>query len=216
MLRQGGFLVGPQLKGAEDVLAAAALVMLMTPGLGFFYAGLVRRKNVLSTLMHSFFILCLISLQWVLLGYTLAFGPDVRAVDDVSTVGDETYHLTDPRAPARFSPPSVTAVGTVRRHVATFRRGDSTLVVAAFDAEGDTAIAAAQLPSSPPLLLVVDALQDPQNFGNLLRTALAVGVLGVVLPNRRSVQVTAAVGRASAGAIELLKIARVGNLVRAQ
>ncbi|MBV8363741.1 MAG: ammonium transporter [Candidatus Eremiobacteraeota bacterium] len=58
------------------VLTAAALVMLMTPGLGFFYGGLVRRKNVLSTLMHSFFILCLISVQWVLWGYTLAFGPD--------------------------------------------------------------------------------------------------------------------------------------------
>src|SRR5207245_10992968 len=58
------------------VLAAAALVMLMTPALGFFYGGLVRRKNVLSTIMHSFFILCLISIQWVLWGYSLAFGPD--------------------------------------------------------------------------------------------------------------------------------------------
>jgi ammonium transporter, Amt family len=50
--------------------------MLMTPALGFFYGGLVRRKNVLATIMHSFFILCLISVQWVLWGYTLAFGPD--------------------------------------------------------------------------------------------------------------------------------------------
>src|SRR5436309_4431129 len=58
------------------VLASAALVMLMTPALGFFYGGLVRRKNVLSTIMHSFFILALISVQWVLWGYTLAFGPD--------------------------------------------------------------------------------------------------------------------------------------------
>src|SRR2546429_150081 len=58
------------------VLASAALVMLMTPALGFFYGGLVRRKNVLSTIMHSFFILCLISVQWVLWGYSLAFGPD--------------------------------------------------------------------------------------------------------------------------------------------
>ncbi|MDE3101751.1 MAG: ammonium transporter [Chloroflexota bacterium] len=58
------------------LLASAALVMLMTPALGFFYGGLVRRKNVLSTIMHSFFILCLISVQWVLWGYTLAFGPD--------------------------------------------------------------------------------------------------------------------------------------------
>src|SRR3989449_8489318 len=57
------------------LLASAALVMLMTPALGFFYGGLVRRKNVLATIMHSFFILCLISVQWVLWGYTLAFGP---------------------------------------------------------------------------------------------------------------------------------------------
>lgn len=58
------------------VLVAAAMVMLMTPALGFFYGGLVNRKNVLSTLMHSFFILALISVVWVLWGYTLAFGPD--------------------------------------------------------------------------------------------------------------------------------------------
>ena len=57
------------------VLASTALVMLMTPALGFFYGGLVRRKNVLSTIMHSFFILALISVQWVLWGYSLAFGP---------------------------------------------------------------------------------------------------------------------------------------------
>ncbi|MBA3643858.1 MAG: ammonium transporter [Chloroflexia bacterium] len=57
------------------VLMSAALVMLMTPALGFFYGGLVQRKNVLSTIMHSFFILALISVQWVLWGYTLAFGP---------------------------------------------------------------------------------------------------------------------------------------------
>ncbi|HVL24438.1 MAG TPA: ammonium transporter [Thermomicrobiales bacterium] len=58
------------------VLMSAALVMLMTPALGFFYGGLVRRKNVLSTLMHSMFTLGLISVMWVLWGYTLAFGPD--------------------------------------------------------------------------------------------------------------------------------------------
>jgi Amt family ammonium transporter len=62
------------------VLASSALVMLMTPALGFFYGGLVRRKNVLSTLMHSFFALCVISVQWVLWGYSLAFGPDVHHV----------------------------------------------------------------------------------------------------------------------------------------
>src|SRR4051812_17366876 len=59
------------------MLVATALVMLMTPALGFFYGGLVRRKNVLSTIMHSFFILALISVQWVLWGYSLSFGPDL-------------------------------------------------------------------------------------------------------------------------------------------
>lgn len=58
------------------VLMSAALVMIMTPALGFFYGGLVRRKNVLSTLMHSFFTLCVVSVIWVLWGYTLAFGAD--------------------------------------------------------------------------------------------------------------------------------------------
>jgi Amt family ammonium transporter len=58
------------------VLMSSALVMLMTPGLALFYGGLVRRKNVLSTIMHSFFILGLVSVTWVLWGYTLAFGPD--------------------------------------------------------------------------------------------------------------------------------------------
>lgn len=59
------------------VLISTALVMLMTPALGFFYGGLVRKKNVLSTIMHSFFTLAVVSVVWVLWGYTLAFGPDV-------------------------------------------------------------------------------------------------------------------------------------------
>ena len=62
------------------ILVSTAAVMLMTPGLALFYAGMVRGKNVLGTIMHSFFILCLISVQWVLWGYTLAFGPDNAGV----------------------------------------------------------------------------------------------------------------------------------------
>jgi ammonium transporter, Amt family len=62
------------------VLLSAALVLLMTPGLAFFYGGMVRRKNVLSTLMQCFIIICLIGLQWVLFGYSLAFGPDMGGV----------------------------------------------------------------------------------------------------------------------------------------
>ena len=60
------------------ILASAALVMLMTPGLAFFYGGLVRRKNVLSILMQCMIILCIVSLQWVLIGYSLSFGPDIK------------------------------------------------------------------------------------------------------------------------------------------
>jgi Amt family ammonium transporter len=63
------------------MLVSTALVMAMTaPGLAMFYGGLVRRKNVLSTMMQSFIILCLISVQWVLWGYSLAFGPDAGHV----------------------------------------------------------------------------------------------------------------------------------------
>jgi ammonium transporter, Amt family len=60
------------------MLTSSALVLMMTiPGLALFYGGLVRSKNVLSTLMHSFFCAALISVTWVLYGYSLAFGPDV-------------------------------------------------------------------------------------------------------------------------------------------
>jgi Amt family ammonium transporter len=57
------------------VLVSAALVMLMTPGLAFFYGGLVRRKNMLGILMQCFIILAALSLQWVLIGYSLSFSP---------------------------------------------------------------------------------------------------------------------------------------------
>ena len=59
------------------VLISTALVMLMTPGLALFYGGMVRRKNVLGTIMQSFIALGVITLVWVLYGYSLAFGPDV-------------------------------------------------------------------------------------------------------------------------------------------
>jgi Amt family ammonium transporter len=62
------------------VLTSAALVMLMTPALGFFYGGMVRKKNLLSTIMLSFAILALISIQWILFGYSLAFGPSVKGI----------------------------------------------------------------------------------------------------------------------------------------
>ncbi len=58
------------------IMVSTALVMFMTPGLAFFYAGLVRSKNVLSTMMHSFIVIGLVSVLWVIVGYSLAFGSD--------------------------------------------------------------------------------------------------------------------------------------------
>jgi Amt family ammonium transporter len=58
------------------LLVCAALVMYMTPGLAFFYGGLVRSKNVVGTIMQSFIALGLVTVLWALIGYSLAFGPD--------------------------------------------------------------------------------------------------------------------------------------------
>jgi Amt family ammonium transporter len=62
------------------ILASAALVMFMTPGVGFFYGGMVRRKNVIAMIALSFIAFALVSLQWILWGYSLAFGPDIQGV----------------------------------------------------------------------------------------------------------------------------------------
>jgi Amt family ammonium transporter len=62
------------------ILISTALVMLMTPALGLFYGGMVHRKNLLSTIMLSFALLALMSIQWVIYGYSISFGPDVRGL----------------------------------------------------------------------------------------------------------------------------------------
>lgn len=62
------------------VLMSAGLVMLMTPGLALFYGGMVRRKNVLGTIIQSFIALGVVTVQWVLVGYSLAFGPDIGGI----------------------------------------------------------------------------------------------------------------------------------------
>jgi Amt family ammonium transporter len=70
------------------ILMSTALVMLMTPGLAMFYGGMVRRKNVLGTIMHSFIAIALVSVQWILIGYSLSFGPDVKGlIGDLSWAG---------------------------------------------------------------------------------------------------------------------------------
>jgi len=87
------------------VLAAAALVLLMTPGLGFFYAGFTRSKNAIATIMQSFIVVGLVGVQWVVIGYTLTFGPDVGGIigdlswfglKDVGPEPSDTYATTIP------------------------------------------------------------------------------------------------------------------------
>ncbi len=80
-LSEGAFGQSPgpvsKIDGADTgfVLISAALVLFMTPGLAFFYGGMVRRKNILGMLMQCFIIMCVISVQWVLFGYSLSFAP---------------------------------------------------------------------------------------------------------------------------------------------
>jgi ammonium transporter, Amt family len=62
------------------ILAAAGLVLLMTPGLALFYAGMVRSKNVLGTIMQSLIMISIISIEWIYIGYTMAFGPDIGGI----------------------------------------------------------------------------------------------------------------------------------------
>ncbi|MFT5697292.1 MAG: Amt family ammonium transporter [Desulforhopalus sp.] len=68
------------------ILAASGLVLLMTPGLALFYGGMVRRKNVLGTIMQSLILISLITMEWVYVGYSMSFGPDVGGV-----VGDLSW-----------------------------------------------------------------------------------------------------------------------------
>lgn len=79
------------------VLASTALVMIMTPGVGFFYGGLVRKKNFIDMITLSFVAFALVSIQWVLFGYSLAFGPDVGGfIGNLSNLGLNGVSMTDP------------------------------------------------------------------------------------------------------------------------
>jgi len=89
------------------ILAAAGLVLLMTPGLALFYAGMVRSKNALGTIMQSLILISLISLEWVYIGYSMSFSPDVSglvgdlswlALKGVRTAPSATYATTIPHS----------------------------------------------------------------------------------------------------------------------
>ncbi len=78
----------------------------------------------------------------------------------------------------------------------------------------DDIFARAEAKGEPPLLLLLDEIEDPHNFGALLRTADAAGVHGVLVPERRSCALTATVAKTSAGAVEHVPVARIGNIVQ--
>jgi len=83
------------------MLIATAMVMLMTPGLALFYGGMVRSKNVLATIMQSFLCLGIVSILWILFGYSMAFGPDVHGIiGDLSWMGLQGVGTT----PGPYSP----------------------------------------------------------------------------------------------------------------
>ncbi len=77
------------------MLTASALVLLMTPGLAFFYGGLVRARNVISTLMYSFMAMAVVSIVWVLWGYSLAFGEGSAFIGDLSYFGLSGIDIND-------------------------------------------------------------------------------------------------------------------------
>ena len=81
-------------------------------------------------------------------------------------------------------------------------------------AELDDILAKAEAAGEPPFLLLLDELEDPHNLGALLRTADATGVHGVLIPKRRSVPLTATVAKTSAGAVEYVPVARIGNITQ--
>ncbi len=87
------------------IFVSAVLVMLMTPGLALFYGGMVHQKNVLSTTIHSYSAMFLVSIQWILIGYSFAFGPDVKGLignldwaflNNVGFAVNEDYSATIP------------------------------------------------------------------------------------------------------------------------
>ena len=112
MLCAGQVWAGQSVEGGLDsgdiawILASSALVMgMIIPGLAFYYGGLVRSKNVISTMVQSFAILCVVSLAWVLCGFTMAFGPDrggvIGALDWalLTNVGAAPYAVYAPAVP---------------------------------------------------------------------------------------------------------------------
>ncbi len=106
--------------------------------------------------------------------------------------------------------------GVALEHMAATRNHQGVIAIAAEWKYAQVAeiIKNASNRNEPPFLLLLDGIEDPQNLGSIIRTAEAAGVHGIIIPERRSVGLTAIVSRASAGAIEYIPVARVTNLTK--
>lgn len=141
------------------------------------------------------------TIRRVYLGDTPRAGSPLGEIADLARRAHVPVQLLDRRALGR--------IADTDRH-----QGVAAEVLDYEYAEPDDLLAAARQRNEPPLLLLLDQLQDPQNLGSLIRTAEAVGAHGVVLPRHRAVGVTPAVERTSAGALAHLPVAEVTNLNR--
>lgn len=105
---------------------------------------------------------------------------------------------------------------TVLNRMATTRNHQGIIAIAAGwkYATVDEILGRADKKGEPPFILLLDGVEDPQNLGSIIRTAEAAGVDGIIIPERRAAGLSAAVSRASAGAIEFMPVARVTNLNR--
>lgn len=127
-----------------------------------------------------------------------SYGQEITDIIDLARAQGVVYQFTDRRqldALVQGTHQGVVAIGAERGY-----------------AEVDDLIAAAQRRSEAPFLVILDEVQDPHNFGSIIRSAEAMGVHGAIIPRRHAVGLTSVVAKASAGAIEYVPVARVPNV----
>lgn len=142
-----------------------------------------------------------------------------RAIDKVFVADGDTDRALS-RLAALAKKAGAVVVPTDRRKLDQMsatgaHQGVIAMVAAHSYAELDDIFEKAEQSGEPPLIVICDELSDPHNLGAILRTAECAGAHGVIIPKRRSVGLTAVVGKASAGAIEYMPVVRVSNLISA-
>lgn len=131
-----------------------------------------------------------------------------RDIERHSVIGQILYHARQRRIPVEH------VDSRLIRKLSPTGRSQGVLAMVAVKDYVDVGylLEASRQRNEPPLYIILDGIEDPHNLGAILRTADAAGVHGVIIPRRRAVGLTAAVSRASAGAVEHVPVARVGNI----